>query len=209
MNLPTNGSEGEAGTKLTYNIDTIKQDLHAPPIEDKDVVPRYSLFSNYSRLASWHLVTRSHEDMNLFFMVFKPFSSNKDTTNQKRNAMDHVRKKIMEDNQVQDVIITREVLAKRVHFNAMVFTKSDLSTLHDTKTSRYMIYCKRVPYVDKYKVHEYVVKESRVRYFYSECKSRILDIYCASRYDGKYTRYYNLEKPRVELIYVMNNEIYV
>ena len=69
MNLPTNGSEGEAGTKLTYNIDTIKQDLHAPPTEDKDVVPRLSLFSNYSRLASWHLVTRSHEDMNLFYGV--------------------------------------------------------------------------------------------------------------------------------------------
>ena len=68
MNLQTKGSEGEAGTKLTYNIDTIVQDLHAVS-EGKDVVPRYSLFSNYSRLASWHLVTRSHEDMNLFYGV--------------------------------------------------------------------------------------------------------------------------------------------
>ena len=69
MNLKLRAVKAKPEQKLTYNIDTIVQDLHAPVSEGKDVVPRYSLFSNYSRLASWHLVTRSHEDMNLFYGV--------------------------------------------------------------------------------------------------------------------------------------------
>lgn len=186
-------SVGAAGAKLLYNIDehiAAERNLSDRVVEGR-ILPRFNLCYNYNHLASWSIVTRSHEETKAFFMIFKPFLSNRDTPKQKRNAMDHVRKKIM-DEEVDDVIITREILATRIHFNALVFCKKDLSHLNDKKTSRYFITCKQVPYADKYKVHDYIVKESRVRFFYSNATFNINDIYVASRNEkGQVCRYYN------------------
>lgn len=135
-------------------------------------IPKYCILNNYSRLPSWKVIERSYEDCDLYFMVFKPLNKTYDS---KFNGMDHVRKKIGAKHKA--VIITREIHAKKVHYNAMVFTDKDLSKLHDKSTNRYMIYSKKVPYLDKYKIHDYIVKESHTRYFHGFVDFTKPDIY--------------------------------
>lgn len=149
--------------------------------------PRYNMICNYPSLASWPIIRRSHENMSLFFMVFKPKNKRYDPL---FDGMDLVRKRIGSD--FQDLIITREIDSKKIHYNAMVFTKKDLSAQHEKQTSRFFIYCKKVPYADKYKVHQYIVKESMTRYFYSRNLSPMInDIYVASKYGKEHKRFYN------------------
>lgn len=198
---------------MPRSFDQVPHEVHQPQVNDFDKFgfPTYNLCYNYASLASWPLITSSHEPdrYQMYFLVFKPFDSNKDTRIQKRNAMDHVRKKIESVlkydilSQDYDLIITREINARRTHFNALVFCKTDLEMeLHENKTSRYMIYAQNIKYEDKYKVHDYMVKESRSRYFFSKCPGKILDIFCARKYNDKYTRYYNnLGVPNVYTTY--------
>lgn len=123
-----------------------------------------SLMSNYLRLPSWYLIRRSYEaPTRLYFLVFKPFNKN---YNAKKDLMDHVRKKIGSGHKA--VVITREINATKVHYNAMILTnKPDLvTTLHNKQTNIYKITCKECPLADKYRVHDYITKESRTRYFY-------------------------------------------
>lgn len=125
-----------------------------------------SMLNNHSRLPSWDVVRRSYEKpTRLFYLVFKPFNKN-----YKRSfcAIDHVRKKLGTGHQA--VVITREINSTKVHYNAMVFTNSDMNYLHDQQTNKFKIHCQEAPLADKYKVHEYLIKEAHVRYFYSRKK---------------------------------------
>jgi len=125
-----------------------------------------SMLNNYSKLPSWPIVRRSYEKpCGLYYLVFKPFNKN---YKRSFDAMDHVRKKLGTGHQA--VIIGREVNATKVHYHAMVFTNLDLMYLHDQNTNKFKIHCQSAPMEDKYKIHDYVIKESHVRYFYTHKK---------------------------------------
>lgn len=99
-----------------------------------------------------------------YFMTFKPFNKNYDP---KFNALDHVRKKIYLHNSghIKAVIISREITAKKVHYNAIVFSTKCLLNLDNKQTNRFKIYCKMIDKNTESVVHEYITKESKTRYF--------------------------------------------
>lgn len=132
-------------------------------------LPRYNLMNNYSRLASWAVIGNYVNcGGNIYYLVFKPKNKRYDP---KKNLLDHVRKKCGKH---IAIIITREIEARKVHYNVLVRTAEDLLRLHDTQDSRFYIYCTAVPNTKKDvdTVHEYIIKESKTRYFYDN-----LDIY--------------------------------
>jgi len=90
----------------------------------------------------------------------------------KKCFIDHVRKKIGKYNQI---IITREIMATKVHYNVLVSTDKDLSLLNDKQDSRFYIYSKVVKNEDVNRVHQYIIKESKKRYF--KCIQKPLDIF--------------------------------
>lgn len=125
-----------------------------------------SMMNNHASLPSWPIVKRSYEKpIQLYYLVFKPFNKN---YKRSFDAMDHVRKKIGTGHQA--VIICREINSTKVHYHAMVFTEKDLMYLHDSITNKFKIHCQNPPMIDKYKVHEYLIKEAHVRYFYKHKK---------------------------------------
>jgi len=118
---------------------------------------------NFDTLPSWPIIDRTHEEpMRLYFLTFKPFDSNYDP---QFNGMDHVRNKL--GTEYETKIISREILAKKIHYNAMVFTTKDLSHLHETHTRRYFIYCEEKPMCSKRDIHYYIMKEAKERYFWT------------------------------------------
>lgn len=144
-------------------------------------IPKYSMLNNYLRLASWEAIGNFKDCVgNIFYLVFKPKNKN---YNSQKCFMDHVRKKV---GKFDVLIITREINSSKVHYNVLVRTSEDLTGLHDTQDSRFYIWCKSVKKDDIYKVHEYIIKESKVRYFYDN-----KDIYTQIKYQGKFVRKYN------------------
>lgn len=126
-----------------------------------------SLLNNYLRLPSWPIIMRSFEPpMELFMFQFKPFNK---TYKPHYDFMDQLRKKIGKH---EVVIITREINAAKVHYNALVISKTlKAEKFHDKQTNNHKIYCVKCPMADKYKVHNYITKESKVRYFYDTKKN--------------------------------------
>lgn len=149
------------------------------------------MFHNYSLLASWQLlplVIDLVQFENTYWVTFKPFSSNYSPT---FDGMDHVRKTFGKE--YDCLIITREIMATKTHYHALVVSCSDLMKKNDTKTSRYYITVARVNPTrhDVRRVHHYMIKESKSRRFVS--KGKPLDIYVASRFLGEVKRYYNMK----------------
>lgn len=148
-----------------------------------------NMMNNFTKLPSWPIVERSYEQpVLLTFLTFKPFNS---TYKRSFDAMDHVRKKIGSGHEA--IIITREINATKVHYNAMVFSTKDLTCLHDKQTNYFKIFSKEVPMADKYKVHRYITKEATVRFFYTKhhCYAN-QDIYVYPRPKG------DISEPRSE-----------
>lgn len=129
--------------------------------------------NRYEDLPSWHVINRSYEpkDMNLYSMTFKPFNKTYDPT---FNAIDHIKKKIKSKCEVECLVITREILATKVHYHAMLFTKNNLMgpLLNGKQTNKFRITCKVANYFDKFQIHEYIIKEIHQRCFKPD-----LDIY--------------------------------
>lgn len=138
---------------------------NVPIIKDGKLIYEHkSLMNNYLRLSSWPIIKRSYESpLNLFMLAFKPFNK---LYNPNTDFMDHVRKKIGSH---KAVIITREINATKVHYHAIVITDKALDEkLHDKQTNTFKISCIKCPMKDKYRIHDYIVYESRKRYFYNK-----------------------------------------
>lgn len=171
INSPT--VVGEAGAKLYIptpedyaQLDAWRAEVGCSQHPEKEdtytIIPKYNIMNNYPRLPSWSVIGNYVNCVgNIYYLVFKPKNKKYDP---KKNLMDHVRKKCGKHSAI---IITREIEAAKVHYNVLVRTTEDLSKLHDTQDSRFYIYCKEVPHkaADLNKVHEYIVKESKTRYF--------------------------------------------
>jgi len=99
-----------------------------------------------------------------YFLCFKPFNLNyeKNINWYRTKGFDHCRKKI---GQVDSFIMTREIMAKKVHLNMMCVSDKPLDKLfHDKNTNYYRIYC--VPCYNRHRCLDYILKESRLRYFH-------------------------------------------
>lgn len=120
---------------------------------------------NYDDLISWPIVRRSYEDTTLHYLVFKPFNSNYDPG---FNGIEHIRK-YLSGRKIYPaaMIITREITSAKVHYNLMMWVCEDHDFyLEGKQTSRYRISHQIVTtQKDKYNVHEYIIKESKHRYF--------------------------------------------
>lgn len=119
---------------------------------------RFNLLNNYKRLPSWSLV-KADPQTSIYFMVFKPMNEHYDPH---FNGMDAMRKYI---GKVDHLIITREINSAKVHYNAMIWTDRDMTIKHEKHTKRYYVYCVCISGADRFKVHDYIVKESHTRYF--------------------------------------------
>lgn len=134
-------------------------------IYSNDIVPKQNIMSNYPRLPSWPVVKRSYEKpLCLYYAVFKPFNKNYDP---EFDGIDHIRKKVNRFTKTENMIITREINEAKIHYNVMFWTLNPEceSFFHEKKTNRYYIHCQKAPLSDKYKIHEYIVKESMTRFF--------------------------------------------
>lgn len=154
-----------------------------------DILLKRSIMSNYRSLPSWWLIGRTYEeDYHYVYLVYKPLEKNYDKN---FDGMDHVRKHLKSN--FEAVIITREVNAKKVHYNVMAICKGHMQLdkllqLHEKHTSRYYVYS---TYVNKTRedidrVHEYIIKESRTRYFYKN-----KDIYVYDKHTKRQFTYFD------------------
>ena len=111
-------TEALAGVEL-YNMDTYNK-------------------PNYTTLISWPIVNRSYETQTLHYMVFKPFNSNYDPD---FNGIEHIRKYLSGRKiNPEAMIITREIMSAKVHYNVMIWVCEDHDFyLEGKQTSRYRI----------------------------------------------------------------------
>lgn len=127
----------------------------------------YRMFDNYPRVCSWPIVERSYEEpLKLFQLTFKPFDEGYDPD----YPIMHAAKKYMWNQKhinLHAYVFTREILhCAKVHANAMIFSKDDLSYLHDKFTNHFKVYCRQIPMWDKYRLHNYIIKESKERFMF-------------------------------------------
>lgn len=180
-------SEGEAGSGA---------DIYIPTDSDLEDFDNYKsgecMFWNYSRLGSWNVIQDIvNSKLNCYFLVFKPLNSN---YNPNYDGLDFCRKKI--GNNYSYLIMTREIKASKIHYNALVVTDITLDHLHERLTSKYMIWCEEVTndHMNIARVHQYIIKESQERLFYA--KKPPLDIYVAERLKRAIKRHYNKRAPK-------------
>lgn len=149
-------------------------------------IPRYNMMHNYSRLASWRMLHHFFETQDRFvnyFVVFKPF---KKTDDKNFDGLKHIRAYLKNKGIVAEaIIITREVMAKRVHYNMLISTMYGMCQLHDKQTSKYRMHVQMI--LSKIKpvlaIHDYIVKESKIRYFHTKSWDGTsytdnVDLYC-------------------------------
>lgn len=144
-----------------------------PTIEESHLIeqpkrPYFCLFHNYHNIAHdyRYIIERTYEaPLKWYFLTFKPFDKGyaKDTAWYQKKGIDHCRDKIGKAGKAHAYYLTRETKATKTHINALVLSESDLSKLHEKKTNKYFIYCEAVN--DRFKVFDYIFKESRERYF--------------------------------------------
>lgn len=169
--------EDLSGTKLNYEWDTsddMSQDTDCETDCDQDCDPDCeldcgSIFQNYDKVISWPIIKRSFENLFCFYLVFKPFNINYDD---EFNCVKHVKKYLLNKKNIDTMIITREILdCAKIHVNVMIWTTAlhrlKYHLLDGKQTSKYRIkssYVKTA--VDKFRVHEYIIKESKKRWMY-------------------------------------------
>lgn len=123
-------------------------------------------------------LNRTYEKEELYFLVFKPFNKTyKDNFSYYNNkALDAIRKNI-NNNGTSDYFISREIKSKKVHYNALCYSKEDFVQLYDKKNrlNKFRVHCKRIPKRDRWRVMSYITKESRVRPFiqYRDYNTRV------------------------------------
>lgn len=124
---------------------------------------------------------RCYERASCEYLVFKPFDSNYDPSH---NEMEHIRKYLYEkikknDSRVLLMIITREVLATKVHYNVFLWRTikgiADINVFHNMKTSKFMIHSQDLENPgDRQRVLLYIIEESKFRRFNRYIDYRIL-----------------------------------
>lgn len=124
------------------------------------------------------LIKRSYEKCKAYFLTFKPFNGTYETDPNyyQVRALDAVVCKLKPHCSL--IIATREMLdCAKTHINIFCQSNIDLVSKYHEKTShnKFKIYCKEVE--DKYKVIDYILKESKRRYFIKNQDYRIFDPY--------------------------------
>lgn len=125
-------------------------------------IPKYCLFHNFQTLLKQCrvLTDRTYElPYRWYFITFAPFNKNyeRDIEWYKTKGFDHCRKKV---GKMEQYIMTRETNASKVHINIVCVVDRELRL---TNTNRYSVYCE--PCIDRRKAVEYILKESKKRYF--------------------------------------------
>jgi hypothetical protein len=150
------------------NIDVPKVIVEAPIYREPHYnIPKHCLFHNHDIVKSnvSHIIERSYElPEKWYFITFKPFNKNyeKNIELYTTKCLDHCRKKL---GKVSAYIMTREIKATKIHVNILCVTDRPLvKLLHGKKTYRYYIYCQEAS--SKRDSLEYIIKESKERYFY-------------------------------------------
>lgn len=92
-----------------------------------------------------------------YILIFKPLNSNYDPA---YNALDWIRIKFCK--KAECYLITREQNATKVHYNLMVYTDEDMTTYHEYRAPRYMIYSQLVR-TTPFEVYKYITKEYYVQ----------------------------------------------
>lgn len=159
--------------------------------ETSYAIPRYNMMNNYERLASWKMLHNFYHvpvGSKNYFVVFKPFNKTKD---EELDGLKHVRAYLKNKKvKIDAVIITREILATRVHYNMLIQSTFDFMTLHDKQTSKYRMFVTEVKGTirDVMACHEYIIKESKIRYFHtrswdSRSYTDRVDLFCMTGRD--------------------------
>lgn len=123
------------------------------------------LLHNYNFMSDKILfyAARCYENAEAFYMVFKPFDVNYDFH---FNGSEHIRKYIYSKVKPHLYILTREIIATKVHYNVFVWVPKGSFNFHDKHTSKYMINSQYLKtYGDRHNVLEYMIKESKQRRF--------------------------------------------
>jgi len=166
-----------AGANIDSNDITFSAEGYEVQLLNLNLKHRGCVLHNYLSLPSWRFIKNPIRTLaDSYYIVFKPLDHNYDP---KFDGIEHVRKHL---GKTVVMIIVREITAKKVHYHCMVWSHEDLSKLHEKCTNRYKIHVQSFPTKDKAQVHEYLVKESHTRYFYTKQKGlkRIPDIYVFS-----------------------------
>lgn len=112
------------------------------------------------------IIHRSYEETNWYLVVFKPYDKayEKDKDWFAVKGLDSCRKLFKKP---EAYILTREVNASKIHVNAIVATKIDMSYKHDkTYCNRYKIHVSQLRHVsDRISALDYITKESKDRTF--------------------------------------------
>lgn len=136
------------------------------------------LRSQYLMMKKATFVNRTYEDEKLYFLVFKPFNKTykNNISYYSNKAIDAIRKNF---NRVgcNDYFITREILAAKIHVNALCYSKEDMVSMYDGKNrlNKFRVSCKMIPKLDRFRVLNYITKEHKVRPYmeYNDFLSRV------------------------------------
>lgn len=150
--------EALAGTELH-----ISDDISSEEEDDKKIIE--CLFRNYFRMHDLVMpyALRCYECAEALYLVFKPFDNKYDFH---FDGMDHVRKYVQSHCSPLMMIITREILAKKVHYNVFLWRCYDGYDFHQKQTSRYRVH-QQIMFnlTDRKNVLNYMIKESKERRF--------------------------------------------
>lgn len=156
----------------------------------EDFDPLYPcLFRNYIKISKLVLpyADRCYEGCTPLYLVFKPFDRNYDPS---VNEMEHIRKYLQSKQDIRLLIMTREIIATKVHYNVFMWVYNDDAHLkrnhpdyqdpclifHEKHTSKFMIHCDSLDTLcDRYQVLEYMIKESTMRRFNQPQDLRIIE----------------------------------
>lgn len=168
---------------MEYTYSTSERTSETPSDSAERSVRVKQYIDGYNNVSSIYdsLVKRSYERSEWYYVVFKPFNDSYEV-NKYANCLgicsDYLRSK------VELAIMTREILAEKIHVNALVNSKEDLLDLDGINiTKRGLKYKLHVSVVEdlehRMNIHRYIFKESDERDFtlyldhLSICKERL------------------------------------
>ena len=160
-------SKGDAQRRAGITIDINESDGES---EENLFVPKECLFHNYEKVHGKveHLIKRSYEKpCKWYYVVFGPLQKNYDENLAwyRNRGFDHAIQKIR---RTKCFIMTKEIMAKRVHINVLCCSDRPLvDLLHEKTTNKYVMHCQELTgLVDREKVLDYILKEAKQRYFH-------------------------------------------
>lgn len=124
--------------------------------------------ANYNTLKAYYypLLGRTYWTKGWYYLTFKPLDIPyaEDLKWYEINAIKKLYDKFRPLSKI--MWLTREITATKIHINMLIYSESDLTKFHDKILyHKVKVYSTPVEYLGRFKVFDYIFKESKERYF--------------------------------------------